>query len=66
VDANSSSFDTNVPNKAITLTYHSWDDMALEAGISRIYGGIHYDSSNYAGYLVGNKICEEILDLFNL
>ncbi len=62
----SSEIDENVPNKAITLTYNSWDDMALEAGISRIYGGIHYDSSNYAGYLVGNKISEEILNLFNL
>ncbi len=61
-----SEIDENVPNKAITLTYNSWDDMALEAGLSRIYGGIHYDSSNYAGYLVGNKICEEILNLFNL
>ncbi len=61
-----STIDENVPNKAITLTYNSWDDMALEAGLSRIYGGIHYDSSNYAGYLVGNKICEEILHLFNL
>ncbi len=61
-----SEFDPHVPNKAITLTYNSWDDMALEAGISRIYGGIHYDSSNYAGYLVGNKMSEEILNLFNL
>lgn len=44
------------PVKAVTLTYNTWDDMALEAGLSRIYGGIHYDCSNYAGYLLGNKI----------
>ncbi len=62
----SSEIDDSVPNKAITLTYNSWDDMALEAGLSRIYGGIHYDSSNYAGYLVGNKISNEILSLFSL
>lgn len=62
----SSEIDDTVPNKAITLTYNSWDDMALEAGLSRIYGGIHYDSSNYAGYLVGNKICNDILSLFSL
>lgn len=61
-----SEIDENVPNKLITLTYNSWDDMALEAGISRIYGGIHYDSSNYAGYLVGNKISEDICNLFSL
>lgn len=62
----SSEIEHTVPNKAITLTYSSWDDMALEAGISRIYGGIHYDSSNYAGYLVGNKISEDICSLFSL
>ncbi len=61
-----SEIDNNVPNKLVTLTYNSWDDMALEAGISRIYGGIHYDSSNYAGYLVGNKISEDICNLFSL
>lgn len=61
-----SEIDENVPNKLITLTYNSWDDMALEAGVSRIYGGIHYDSSNYAGYLVGNKISEDICSLFSL
>ena len=61
-----SEIDENVPNKLITLIYNSWDDMALEAGVSRIYGGIHYDSSNYAGYLVGNKISEDILKIFSL
>ncbi len=61
-----SAIDSTVPNKAITLTYNTWDDMALEAGISRIYGGIHYDVSNYAGYLVGNKISNDILSLFGL
>jgi hypothetical protein len=61
-----SEIDENVPNKLITLTYNSWDDMALEAGVSRIYGGIHYDSSNYTGYLVGNKISEDICSLFSL
>ncbi len=61
-----SEINNSVPNKAITLTYNSWDDMALEAGISRIYGGIHYDSSNYAGYLVGNKISNDILSLFSI
>ncbi len=49
------------PSRAVTLTHNSWDDMALEAGLSRIYGGIHYDCSNYAGYLLGNKIADFIL-----
>ncbi len=55
---------TSYPTKAVQMTYRSWDDMAIEAGVSRIYGGIHYECSNYAGYLVGNKIANDIMKLF--
>ncbi len=58
-----SEVNSSYPDKAITLRYNSWDDMALDAGISRIYGGIHYDVSNYSGYLLGNKIYEKMLDI---
>jgi hypothetical protein len=54
------------PTKAVQMVYNSWDDMAIEAGVSRIYGGIHYESSNYSGYLVGNKIAKNIMELFDL
>ena len=29
------------PSTAIPLSYHTWDEMADQAGMSRIYGGIH-------------------------
>ncbi len=54
------------PTKAVQMTYNTWDDMAIEAGVSRIYGGIHYESSNYSGYLLGNKIAKEMMNLFSL
>lgn len=47
------------PTKAVQMVYHTWDDMAIEAGVSRIYGGIHYECSNYAGYLLGSKIAHD-------
>jgi hypothetical protein len=56
---------TSYPTKAVQMTYRSWDDMAIEAGVSRIYGGIHYECSNYAGYLVGNKIANDMISLFS-
>lgn len=36
--------------------------MAKEAGISRIYGGIHYMSDNLAGLDVGAKVGRQIVD----
>ncbi len=54
------------PTKAVQMTYNTWDDMAIEAGVSRIYGGIHYESSNYSGYLLGNKIAKDMMNLFSL
>jgi hypothetical protein len=54
------------PTKAVQMVYNSWDDMAIEAGVSRIYGGIHYECSNYSGYLLGNKIGRDVLELFHL
>ena len=54
------------PEVAVPLTYSTWDDMALEAGKSRIYGGIHYDSSNYAGYMLGNRLAESICHFYQM
>jgi membrane-associated phospholipid phosphatase len=40
--------------------FNSIRDAALEAGISRLYGGIHYSKSIEAGYAQGEKIAENI------
>jgi hypothetical protein len=48
------------PNCAVILSWNSFADMAQQAGISRLYGGIHVQSANVAGlnlgYLVGTAI----------
>lgn len=41
--------------------YKSFRDAALEAGRSRIYGGIHFEFDNREGLAVGAAIAEEIL-----
>lgn len=51
----------NTPNKPITLKFNTWKEMADSAGISRIYGGIHYPSSNEFALKVGKYIGNKIL-----
>jgi hypothetical protein len=53
-----------VPAQMVTLRYNSWMDMAIEAGISRIYGGIHLESSNYPGLQVGKIVSKRIIEQF--
>jgi hypothetical protein len=60
IPAKSSQIVTNTPLKPISLKFDTWTEMAESAGISRIYGGIHYPSSNKlalkTGKLIGKKI----------
>jgi hypothetical protein len=41
-------------------SYTSWFDLAAEAGISRLYGGIHFRSAMERGFEQGDRIGEAI------
>jgi hypothetical protein len=41
-------------------SYSGFWEAALEAGRSRIYGGIHYECDNRAGLAVGKAVAEEV------
>jgi len=56
----SDSHEFSVTAAGITRTYSSLDDAANEAGLSRIYGGIHFDFSNVDGQLSGQLLGEYI------
>jgi hypothetical protein len=43
-------------------TYKNFDEAANEAGMSRIYGGIHYPFDNVVGQEIGQKIGQMVLD----
>ncbi|GAC1418222.1 MAG: hypothetical protein NVSMB62_09770 [Acidobacteriaceae bacterium] len=45
-----------VPATAITLTWDTFLDAANEAGISRRYGGIHFEAGDLAGREVGRRV----------
>lgn len=47
---------SSLPDTGLNLAWTTWDDMAVDAGKSRIYGGIHYESSNQGGLALGRNL----------
>ncbi len=45
-----------------TRTYDSFWEAAMEAGLSRIYAGIHFPFSNYDGLQAGSQLAQYIYD----
>ena len=54
-------FSTESDNGLITRTFTSFRAAADEAGMSRIYGGIHYRSANLEGLRCGRQIGAAVL-----
>jgi membrane-associated phospholipid phosphatase len=54
----------HVPLSGIRLNWPTWSQMANSNGESRIYGGVHWESSNQGGLLVGNAIADELWTLY--
>ncbi len=52
----------NTPSEEVELNFDTWEEMAKSAGISRIYGGIHYPSSDIAGLEIGKMISKLLLN----
>jgi membrane-associated phospholipid phosphatase len=48
----------------VTRTFRSFDEAAAEAGMSRIYGGIHYSFDNTAGQALGRAVGRYVLGHF--
>lgn len=53
-----------VPLSGIRLNWPTWSQMANSNGLSRLYGGVHWESSNQAGLLVGNEIADKLWPLY--
>ena len=48
------------PRAPVTLTWSTWSQAAEEAGISRIYGGIHIQDGNVDGQMLGSEVGEAV------
>ena len=44
------------PSAPIVLSFSTWQDMADQAGMSRLYGGIHTISAHYASQTTANAV----------
>jgi hypothetical protein len=54
--ARSMALEPSLPSADVTLHWASFTEAADEAGISRIYGGIHFDNGNAAGKELGRAV----------
>ena len=53
---NTSTFETNTPSNSIKLCWDTFTSAADEAGISRLYGGIHFQNGDINGRVLGRKV----------
>jgi methionine-rich copper-binding protein CopC len=59
-------FTTTEPTTTLSLTYTSFDQAAQDAGMSRLYGGIHFLFSIQDGWTVGQEVANWDLATFNI
>lgn len=60
--ARSMAIEPNLPSADLTLRWATFSDAADEAGLSRIYGGIHFDNANLAGQELGRKVAAQAFE----
>ena len=51
-----------VPSTTVTLTWDSFSAAADEAGMSRLYGGIHFATANTLGNAAGRRVADAVWD----
>ena len=54
--ARSMAVEPTLPAADLTLSWPTFTAAAEEAGLSRIYGGIHFDAANQAGLALGRAV----------
>jgi hypothetical protein len=54
------------PVAPITLSFDTWQDMADQAGMSRLFGGIHTISAHYASQTTANTVHTHINDAWGI
>ena len=56
IPAHSMLFDPALPANNVTLAWDTFSYAACEAGLSRVYGGIHFADSDIAGRTLGERV----------
>jgi hypothetical protein len=55
----------NDPNCPVYTGWKSWNAVANENGMSRVYGFIHWESSNRVGLALGTQVGQDMFGRFN-
>lgn len=58
IPANFGRVEPGVPAVPTVISYKQFSDAAYDAGMSRLYGGIHFKDDNTAGQLIGTAVGE--------
>jgi len=58
--ARSMVLEPDLPASDLTLSWATFSAAAEEAGMSRIYGGIHFDNGNAAGRTLGRQVAAQV------
>ncbi|MEM9100363.1 MAG: DUF6851 domain-containing protein [Pseudomonadota bacterium] len=56
-------FENGVPENEVTLAWETFSEGADEAGLSRIFGGIHFDEGDVNGRQLGRDVGESAFNL---
>ncbi len=61
IAARSSSIEPGItPRTAVTLSWATFTDAAVQAGLSRRYGGIHFESADMEGQRLGRAVADRV------
>lgn len=58
--AGSATHQKSVPSQAVTLRWATYSDAAAEAGMSRLYGGIHFSPADQVGQAMGREVAARV------
>jgi hypothetical protein len=56
IPAGSSKYESSTPAATVTLTWPTFTEAATEAGMSRRWGGIHFQTGDFHGRAVGKQV----------
>lgn len=59
----STQFEAGVPSEATTLYWDTFSDAADEAGLSRLFGGIHFEDGDMNGRALGRDVASDVFEL---
>lgn len=61
VEAGASAIEPGLPRRALTLHWRSLGEAAAAAGLSRRYGGIHFEQGDLAGRALGREVGRRVM-----